>query len=46
MATEKELRDIIDYIYNLITLRTEWETRSELDREIIDVINNLYLKEK
>ena len=46
MATEKELRDIIDYIYNLITLRTKWETMSELDREIIDVINNLYLKER
>ena len=43
---ENELREIISEIYNLIARKTNYKTRTEIDKEIIDIINRLYLKER
>ena len=41
-----ELKAIINKIYNLIATETDYDTRTDIDKKIIDIINNLYIKER
>jgi len=41
-----ELRTIIDKIYNLIATETDYDTRTDIDKKIINIINELYIKER
>ena len=43
---EKEYRKIIDKIYNLIATNTNFKNRTTIDKQIIDLINIIYLKER
>ena len=41
-----KLKAIIDKIYNLIATKTDYDTRTDIDKEIINIINDLYIKER